>query len=601
MRFDRCYGCMQELRGDTVCPHCGFDASRYMEAEYALRPGTILQGRYTIGKVLGKGGFGITYIGFDMTLDIRVAVKEYYPEGFVGRDAKQSSRLTWYNTRTEIQYVKNSRDNLVKEARNMAKIDTFPTLARIRDVFMSNETAYLVMDYIEGITLKEMVMENGRLTYEKLCRYLCPVMEDLSKIHERGIIHRDISPDNIMVETNGGVRLLDLGAAKDLYQAGKTQVYYSEETQKEDIRKIQTGAERSTSEATQNSWQDENVPQSTQMVLKNGFSPLEQYRTRGELGPWTDVYAMTATMYYLLSGKVLPTPMDRLASEEEEKAVQNVINGLDIPEKTKEGMKKGLAILKKDRIGSMSELLEYCSIVDPQPKPRPKWSALLLGAAIIAGGGYAALSGFHPNKSAAQYYEEGNYEEALAAYRKDGDTENVKHVLQAAYEQAENYDKGSNGYEKNEEEAIRYYKLVAESDGDIDEIFVNVSCHNLGLIMAYNATQEDDAEAASWLEKAVSKGDASAAFILGDMYADGKLGEPDYDKAIELYKQAANDGYALAMQRLGEIYETDQYGTGINLEEALKWYQLAAENDYDRAQECVERVQQALQNVSENS
>lgn len=466
---------------------------------------------------------------------------------------------------------------------------------------MGNETVYRVMNHVDGMTLKEMVMKSGKLTYEKLCRYLCPVMKDLSKIHEKGIIHGAICPDNIMVNADGEVHLLDLGVAKDLYEtketqkedSGKIRRYLSplKETQKEDLGKAQA----------------KNAPQST-MVLRNGFRALEQYQTNGEIGPWTDVYAMTATMYYLLSGKDLPTPMDRLDSEKE-KTVQNVINSLEITEKTKEGMRKGLAILKKDRIGTMRELLEYCS-EEPVPtaafpsKRRRKWPIFLLGAVVIAGGAYAAKVGFHSTKSAEQYYEEGNYEKALAAYREAGDTENVKRVLQAAYDRAEDYSQGNNGYEKNEEEAIRYYKLVAESDGDINETFVNVSSYNLGRIMAYNETKEDDTEAASWLEKTASKSDIVAnyaAVLLGDMYANGQLGEPDYSKAIELYKQAANNEYGFAMLRLGRTYENGWYDTEINLEEALKWYQLAADQDYDGAQECVDRVEAALQNAAEDS
>ena len=173
-----------------------------------------------------------------------------------------------------------------------------------------------------------------------------------------------------MVNADGEVHLLDLGVAKDLYQ--------SEETQKEDSGKIRRYLSplKETSKEDIGKAQAKNAPQST-MVLRNGFRALEQYQTNGEIGPWTDVYAMSATMYYLLSGKDLPTPMDRLDSEKE-KTVQNVINSLEIPEKTKEGMRKGLAVLKKDRIGTMRELLEYCS-EDPVPiaaspsKRRRKW------------------------------------------------------------------------------------------------------------------------------------------------------------------------------------------------------------------------------------
>ena len=605
MRFDRCLGCMEKLETENaVCPHCGFDITHYEEAEYALRPGTLLQGKYMIGKVLGKGGFGITYIGFDMMLDIKVAIKEYYPEGFVGRDSRQSSKLTWYSTRSDVQYVKNSRDNLLKEARNMAKIDTFPTVARVREVFMANETAYLVMDYIEGETLKHRVMKNGVLTYGELRNYLCPVMADLAQIHEKGIIHRDISPDNIMVEPTGKARLLDLGAAKDLYQPAGAQTGQSEEDHGDLEETQMTGAGRN----TQNIRRSEDVPKSTQMVLKKGFSPLEQYRMHGEIGPWTDVYAMAATMYYLLSGRVLSTPMDRLGSEEEETEVQDRINGLEIPEKAKEGMRKGLAILKKDRIGSMRELLEYLperdlpkpEPVGPTPDPRKKWPFVLLGAAILASGGYAAMTGLQSTqKNAEQYYEEGNYQEALAAYREDGDTENVERVLQAMYDLAGNYKDGKNGVEKNEEEALRYFKLVAEDESAEDGIVEN-ACFYLGYIMYHNDTEKDDAEAATWFEKAIEKGNVNAITYLGSMYGDGKGVTQDYEKAIELYKQAADTGEDYAMNNLGRIYEYGERGQEINLEEALKWYKLAAEKNHDDAQESVERVEQALQKETES-
>ena len=598
MRFNRCFGCMEELEAEnTVCPHCGFDPAYCEGTEYALRPGTLLQGKYMVGKVLGKGGFGITYIGFDMMLDIKVTIKEYYPEGFVGRDSRQSSRLTWYSTKSDIQYVKNSRENLLKEAGSMTQMDTFPTLARVRQVFMANETVYLVMDYIEGETLKTRVMKNGALTYAELRNYLCPVMADLAQIHEKGIIHRNISPDNIMIEATGKVRLLDLGAAKNLYKPAKTQIYGLGETQN-------TSQSGSSSGAAQNTMQSDSVPESIRMILKPGFSPLEQYRMHGEIGPWTDVYAMVATIYYLLARKVPPTPMDRLASEEEEKEVQNVINGLDIPEKAKEGMRKGFAILKKDRIGSMRELLEYLpekpEPVGPWPKPRKKWPFVLLGVAILAGGGYAAMTGLQSTqKKAEQYYEEGNYEEALTAYREDGDTENVERVLQAMYDLAEDYRTGSDGYEKNEEEAIRYYRLVAEDESAGDDM-LEKACFELGWIMAKNEIEEDDVEAVSWFEKAIEKGNnGNANNWLGWMYENGKGVPQNYEKAVELYKKAADAESGYAQNKLGWIYENGEYGQKKDLEEALKWYKEAAENDYDGAQESVARVEQALQEETE--
>ncbi len=341
MRFNKCFGCMEELPGEgVICPRCGFDAARYMGAKYALRPGTILQGRYMVGKPLGKGGFGITYIGYDLALDSKVAIKEYYPGDFVDRNIKQSSEVIWWNAWTYDRYAKKSREILWKEACRMTKIDSLPTIARVRNVFMANETVYLVMDYIDGVTLKKQVMEKGILDYDRMRTYLLPIMRDLAEIHEAGIIHRDICPDNIMLEPGGKVRLLDLGAPRDLYKAAAAP------------------------------WESDTV--STQHVVKEreGFTPLEQYTLHGDIGPWTDVYALTATIYYLISGKVPPTSGHRLFEEWGEVG-QDEIGQISMPEKAKEGMRKGLALYKKDRIKSMRELAEYFTEVAP-PKTEPQ-------------------------------------------------------------------------------------------------------------------------------------------------------------------------------------------------------------------------------------
>ncbi|MBU5679197.1 serine/threonine-protein kinase [Blautia sp. MSJ-9] len=588
MTFDRCFGCMQKLeRPDEICPHCGFDINQDDEERFALRPGTILQGRYVVGKVLGKGGFGITYIGYDMSLDIRVAIKEYYPEGFVGRDARQSAKLNWYNTRTGVQNVIKSRDSLIKEARNMAKIDTLPTLVRVRDVLVANETAYLVMDYVEGETLKNLVMKTGTLSYEKVCTYLLPIMEDLSKIHEKGIIHRDISPDNIMIEANEQMRLLDLGAAKDLYR----------------VDGIQGKA-------------NEQVPASTQMVLKHGFSPMEQYRIHGGIGPWTDVYAMTATIYYLMSGKILPTPMDRLDKEQED-AVQNIINKLSMPENAKEGMQKGLAILKDDRIKSMEELQKYFSLKKVEPKIEQKSELkvelkskklkkspvfLLVGIIVIAGVAFTGIKLSH--KSAEKYYEEGNYEQALETYRQEKDEDGVKKTTQTMYDAAYNYLSGENGYEKNEEEAVKYYKLVAENANSED--LKKNSCYYLGYIMLKNETEEDNEEAAIWFEKASEKGDMLSKDYLSIMYSEGTGVLQDQKKAVELLEEVANSGEDWAITTpsfLGMLYESgkfNDYVQEIDYVKALNWYKKAEENNVDGSKESVQRVLKAIYEMANN-
>ena len=343
MEINRCVGCMNELKpGERYCPVCGCDNLNIEQPSYALRPHTILHGRYLIGKVLGKGGFGITYIGLDLTLNVKVAVKEYFPMGEVSREQGHSAALRWNPSRAGTEHRQKGYDSFLKEARKMAKIDQIPSIVRVRDTFLENETAYIVMDYAEGVTLKEKLLKNGTMTFSECVQLFSPMIEDLAKVHKQGMIHRDISPDNIMVQPDGSVRLLDLGAAKDTTAA--------------------QGPE-------------------SQLVTKKGFSPLEQYMDAGKIGPWTDVYALCATIYYCLTGKVLPASMDRIDHEE-----------LQFPEKMREplspkaagALKAGLAVKPEKRIKSMEELLQRLQSGKPPKPPKPKWLRLALAAACIA-------------------------------------------------------------------------------------------------------------------------------------------------------------------------------------------------------------------------
>ena len=205
-----------------------------------------------------------------------------------------------------------------------------------------------------------------------------------------------------------------------------------------------------------------------------------------------------------------------------------------------------------------------------------------------------------------EIYENGSYgqkinlEETLKWYKLaaendyDGAQESVERVLQAMYDLAWNYKNGENGAEKNEEEAIRYFELIAEDESTGDEMAGN-ACFYLGYILAHNETEEDDTEAVSWYEKSMKKGNVDAITNLGWMYECGQGVQQDYEKAIELYKQAADAGEDYAMNNLGKTYENGDCGHEINLDEALKWYKLAAEKNHDGAQESVERVEKALQ------
>ena len=277
MEVRRCMKCMHPLTaGETVCPECGRAYGSVNAESFALKPGTILEGKYLVGEMLGQGGFGITYIGFDLLLEQKVAIKEYYPmsTGMVSRDGH--STVVWSSAMMGKTGTQKGFDSFLKEARKMAKLGGIPGVVGVKSVFIQNETAYIVMDFIEGETLLKKLQKNGPMDFDSCVKLMTPIMQALAEVHEHGIIHRDISPDNIMVRPDGKLILLDLGAAKDLDIQG-----------------------------------NDGSVQSSQMVAKHGFSPIEQYSKSGKVGPWTDIYAMAATIYYCCTGILPPPATDR--------------------------------------------------------------------------------------------------------------------------------------------------------------------------------------------------------------------------------------------------------------------------------------------------
>ena len=277
MEVRRCMKCMHPLAaGETVCPECGRAYGSANAESFALKPGTILEGKYLVGEMLGQGGFGITYIGFDLLLEQKVAIKEYYPmsTGMVSREGH--STVVWSSAMMGKTGTQKGFDSFLKEARKMAKLGGIPGVVGVKSVFIQNETAYIVMDFIEGETLLKKLQKNGPMDFDSCVKLMTPIMQALAEVHEHGIIHRDISPDNIMVRPDGKLILLDLGAAKDLDIQG-----------------------------------NDGSVQSSQMVAKHGFSPIEQYSKSGKVGPWTDIYAMAATIYYSCTGILPPPATDR--------------------------------------------------------------------------------------------------------------------------------------------------------------------------------------------------------------------------------------------------------------------------------------------------
>ena len=330
MELNKCFGCMEEIQG-YPCPHCGFDPRRVTGIEYALPMGTILAGKYLVGRVLGQGGFGITYVGWDIALERKVAIKEYYPSGQVSRNPG-SRGLTWYTSVQSQQAKQNGTQMFLKEARKMSKVDDIPNVVRVRDLFQENETAYIVMDFVEGETLKARLEKTGPLPWEQAKGIFLPAIQAMEQVHQAGLVHRDISPDNLMLTPDGKVKILDLGAAKDL--------------------SVNNGA-------------------SSMQVAKGGFSPFEQYTQRGSSGPWTDVYAMAATVYYTLTGKLPPVATDRVVED----TISWEEPGLKaLSAQALEALQKAMVISAKNRMQSMEELEKglYSTAVEPAPTPAPQ-------------------------------------------------------------------------------------------------------------------------------------------------------------------------------------------------------------------------------------
>ena len=282
---------------------------------HCLRKGTRLIGRYTIEKVLGQGGFGITYLGIDELHEKKVAIKEFFPQGIVTRNIEYEDAVTVTFVGEKDNYNK-GKEKFLKEARIMARFSKDEGIVKAQDFFEINNTAYIVMEYLEGITLKQYLRENERIEPEELLELFVPLIESLDEIHSQGLIHRDISPDNIMVLLGGKIKLMDFGAARDYTDFGEKSLF---------------------------------------LILKPGYAPPEQYQTHGVQGPWTDIYALCATMYKCLTGENPPDAIERVMDDNLKE-----ISEFSIPvsKQMEETIIKGMSISVRNRYQNIEEFCE---------------------------------------------------------------------------------------------------------------------------------------------------------------------------------------------------------------------------------------------------
>ena len=361
----RCSSCFAVKAEQGVCPNCGCDETA-RNAPHQLPVGTVLKEQYKIGRVLGQGGFGITYLGWDLYLDIPVAIKEYYPSGMVMRECTVTHSVTDVSGDDGIRFH-NNRERFLREAKMLARFSQVPEIVQIKNFFLANNTAYIVMEYVEGITLKQHVKnQGGKLSVQETLSLLGPVIQTLAKVHRTGIVHRDISPDNIML-VPGGAKLLDFGAVRSVSgEAGKE------------------------------------LTKSTEAILKQGYAPIEQYQKKGSLGPWTDVYALCATIYYCLTGEVPPDAPARVLAYEE---MDMDATGLDAHQCS--ALLHGMALRAEERTGSMEEL--YRELFSPNTEEtvvreniEAATRSKVLAAPPVPEEAPAVPSGVHPEPAAEQ-------------------------------------------------------------------------------------------------------------------------------------------------------------------------------------------------------
>ena len=325
-----CQNCFEEHEEYyDICPHCGYYKGQPAKELYHLFPETILNNRYSIGKVLGFGGFGITYKAWDRKLETVVAIKEYYPSGLVNRIPGEKEVILFAGNKSkEFHY---GLERFLDEARNTAKFGSHKNIVNVFEYFEENQTAYIVMEFLDGISLSTYLKTNS-LDVDSSLELIRNVCGALREVHAHGIIHRDVSPDNIFVCFNGSVKLIDFGAAR-----------------------FSSNEERQLT-----------------IILKPGFAPPEQYEQISAQGPWTDIYALGATLYYMLTGQ---KPEESTNRKVEDTLLPPHEIDPEIPENLSNSVMKAMAIekhLRFDKVEDFEKAINGDKKIIPLAKEKKK-------------------------------------------------------------------------------------------------------------------------------------------------------------------------------------------------------------------------------------
>lgn len=292
-----------------------------MTSGHTLLPGTILHKNYIIDTVLGQGGFGITYSGTCISTKTQVAIKEFFPSGTATRLNKDGNILVSHFDGQPAASFQKGMHRFLNEANLLKEFHNLGSIVSVYDVFEENGTAYIVMEYIEGITLKQLISDEGVLSFDEMITLFKPVLLDLHEVHKKGLIHRDISPDNLIVGMDNHLHLIDFGAA---------------------------------------SFKNPNESKTMTVILKSGYAPPEQYISDGRIGAWTDVYALCATMYMVLNGE---KPIDSIRRMQND-TLDFTGEHSDLKDYQKKAILRGLRLNYAERFSS-AKLLYQALTTEP--------------------------------------------------------------------------------------------------------------------------------------------------------------------------------------------------------------------------------------------
>lgn len=336
-QYKICPHCFSDLQGGWVCPKCRYDCSVPPKTSVgALRPLTVLGQKYIVGHVLGSGGFGITYIAKDLQHNRLCAIKEYMPREYAERSGVTDFLQPFSNTKSKWVF-NHGKEKFLYEAQTLSKLNNNPNVVDIWDYFSANNTGYLVMEYLDGSDLRHLAGKspNKRMDAEFAKQIFVTVASALMEIHKLGILHRDLTPENVFVTRNNEVKLIDFGAARNFVSAQK---------------------------------------KGMSILLKPGFAPPEQYETHGNQGPWTDVYGLCATFYNVVSGRPLIDALFRYNGQKQPSLSEL---GIAVSKKTSDVIERGLSLDYKKRYADFKALLDdidiqFSKIVPSQPPQPPQ-------------------------------------------------------------------------------------------------------------------------------------------------------------------------------------------------------------------------------------